>query len=52
MFKTKLDLARHIMKFSRGKSRAQLIAELVNEGGCTIAGAATYYAKVKQELGL
>jgi SprT protein len=52
MFKSKLDIARHIMKFSRTKTRAQLISEMVSEAGCTPAGANTYYAKLKAELGI
>lgn len=51
-FKSKLDIARHIMKFSNGKSRQQLISEMVAEAGCTPAGAATYYSKLKAEMGL
>lgn len=52
MFKSKYDLARHIMKFGKTKTRGELIAEMVNEAGCTPAGAATYYAKLKNELGI
>lgn len=51
-FKSKLDIARHIMKFSNHKTRQQIIQEMIKEAGCTVAGAATYYAKLKAEMSL
>lgn len=48
---SKLDQCRAIMRNNRTSSRAALINMFVNQAGCTTAGAATYYAKIKQEIG-
>ena len=44
---TKLDICRSIYLANRLQPRATLIQLFVSQAGCTIAGAATYYSKLK-----
>jgi SprT protein len=44
---SKLDLCRGL--YDNGLNRAQMISLFVTGANCTIAGAATYYAKIKKE---
>lgn len=48
---TKLDKCKKLYLKYHGCSRADIIEEFVNKAGCTAAGAATYYAKLKKEFG-
>lgn len=48
---TKMAQCERIYKMNRGATRAALIAVFIRDAGCTTAGAATYYATLKNKLG-
>ena len=48
---SKLEKCTLLYRENYGVSRRVMIALFVEEAGCTQAGAATYYAKIKKELG-
>ncbi len=45
--RSKLDICKSI--YDPNASRNNMIKMFINEGGCTKAGTATYYAKIKKE---
>lgn len=48
---SKLEKCTVLYRENYGVARKVMIQVFVEEAGCTVAGAATYYAKIKKELG-